>query len=73
MHEEEPAEGEIEGRAGRRVEGEQVGRDLLELGAALGAEISQRLGAECRVDLDAGDAALRSDAVGHQPHHRAWP
>ena len=73
MHEEEPAEGQIEGRAGRRLEGEEVGGDLLELRAALGTQISQGFRAEGRVDLDASDPALRSDAVCHQPHHRAWP
>jgi len=73
MHEEKPAEGQIEGRARRRLEGEEVGGDLLKVRAALGAEISQRFGAEYRVDLDAGDQALRSDTVCHQAHHRAWP
>jgi hypothetical protein len=37
------------------------------------AQISQSFRAECGVDLDAGDPALRSDAVCHQPHYRAWP
>ncbi len=43
----------------------------LERGAPLGAQIGERLGAERAVDVDTGDAALRSDPVGHQPHHRA--
>ena len=73
MHEEETAEGEIEGRAVRRLEGEQVCRDLLELRAALATQILQRFRTKCCVDLDAGDPALRPDAVGHQPHHRARP
>ena len=59
------------GAPGHGVEREHVGFDQVELGAALRAEIGERLGCELAVDLDAGDAALRSDAVGHQPHHRA--
>jgi len=43
----------------------------LERSASLRAQIGQRLGAERAVDLDTGDAALRPDPVGHQPHHGA--
>jgi hypothetical protein len=39
----------------------------------LGTQILQGLRAKRCVDLDAGDPALRTDAVGHQPHHRARP
>ena len=60
------------GAPGHVVELEHIGFDQLELSAPLRAEIGKRLGAELAIDLDAGDAALRSDAVGHQPHHRAW-
>ncbi len=59
------------GAPGTRVELEHIGFDQLELGAALGAEVGERLAPERAVDLDAGDAALRPDAIGHQPHHRA--
>ena len=52
------------------LELEKIGRDLLELSAAFAAEALQRLGARA-VDLDTGDAALWSHAIGHQPHHRA--
>ncbi len=59
------------GAPGTVSRAEDVGFDQVELGAALRAEIGERLGSKLAVDLDAGDAALRSDAVGHQPHHRA--
>jgi hypothetical protein len=71
MHEQEPAEGQVERRAGGSLELEEIGRDLLELSATVAAEVLQRFGAERAVDLDTGDPALRSHAIGHQPHHRA--
>jgi hypothetical protein len=55
------------------LELEHVSADEVEPGAASGAKVAERLGAERRVDLDAGDEAVRSDPVGHQPHHRAGP
>src|SRR5262245_65245185 len=72
LHEQEPAEGEVERRACRLLEFEKIGCDLLELGSAFAAEILQGLGAQRTVGLDAGDRALGPHAVGHQPHHRAW-
>ncbi len=67
-----PAEGQVERCAGGRLDLAKVGRDLLELSAAFAPEVLQRLGAERAVDLDTGDPALRSHAIGHQPHHGTW-
>ncbi len=72
MHQEKPAIGEVERRARYLLERQHVGLDHLERGAALSAEVGERLGAECAVDLDAGDAARGPDPIGHQPHDRAW-
>jgi hypothetical protein len=58
-------------RAGHGLDRQRIGRDDVEIGAPLRAEIGKRLGAERAVDLDAGDAARLSHPVGHQPHHRA--
>jgi hypothetical protein len=72
MHEQEPAEGEVERHAGRRLKLEKISGDLLESGATFAAEVLQRLGTERAVDLNTGDPALEPHAVGHQPHYRAW-
>jgi hypothetical protein len=58
-------------RAGLGLDRQRIGRDDVEIGAPLRAEIGKRLGAERAVDLDAGDAAGLPHPVGHQPHHRA--
>ena len=71
MHQEQTAEGEVERRVGRRVEVEEIGGDLLEHRAVFAPEVLQSLGRERTVDLNACDAPLRSNAVGHQPHHRS--
>jgi hypothetical protein len=71
MHEEEPAIGEVEGRALHRLDRQRIGCDDVEIGAAFAAEIGERLGAERGIDFQTRDAALRSNSVGHQPHHRA--
>ena len=73
MHEEKTAESEVERSAGHGIELEHIGFDELELGTALGAEVGERLAPQLAVDLDAGDAALLSDAIGHQPHDRTRP
>ncbi len=71
MHEKEPAIGEIEGRAGDLLDRERIGFDDVEGRAALGAKIGERLGAKRAVDVDAGDAAVWPDPIGHQPHRHA--
>ena len=48
MHEHEPAEGEVEGRAGRCVELLQIGGDELEPRPAFGAERLQGFAARAR-------------------------
>jgi hypothetical protein len=53
MHEQEPAEGEVERHAGRRLKLEKISGDLLESGATFAAEVLQRLGTERAVDLKA--------------------
>src|SRR4030095_17105216 len=45
MHEEQPAIGEVERRAGHSLDRQRIARDDVEIGAALRAEVGERLGA----------------------------